>query len=251
VGTTTAPAKVWWFGGIFSVRSKARCAIHTQLESDWSPTLTVQVDVIYGPITLTSDLPNGGVGPGVVNTDYTFSSSGAYTSLGDAVEYQFDWGDGSLSLWIAPDASGTANAKHKFAAAGPYTLSARARSKTTTTLMSGWTVTLSVSILGAPSTIAATGGTLQSTLINTAFPVPLQATVRDNNNNPLPGVTVTFTAPGSGAGGTFPSGNTAVTNASGQASVPFTANGTAGSYTVTANVTPALATPASFPLTNN
>jgi len=65
-------------------------------------------------------------------------------------------------------------------------------------------------------------------------------------------VTVTFTAPGSGASARF-SGSataTAVTNSSGVATAPtLTANGTTGSYTVTATA-PGVATPASFNLTN-
>jgi hypothetical protein len=82
--------------------------------------------------------------------------------------------------------------------------------------------------------------------------------VKDANNNPLGGVTVTFTAPASGASGTFASGTfaggttaTATTNGSGLATAPtFTANGTTGSYTVTATVS-GVATPAAFNLTNN
>ncbi len=99
-------------------------------------------------------------------------------------------------------------------------------------------------------TITATEGSGQSIGVGTPFPADLQATVLDNGA-PVSGVLVTFTAPGAGAGCTFPSGNTAITNAAGQASVPVTANATAGSYTVTANITPALAVPATFNLTNN
>jgi len=54
------------------------------------------------------------------------------------------------------------------------------------------------------------------------------------------GVTVTFTGPSSGARGTFAGGTTtatATTNSSGVATAPtFTANGTTGTYTVTATV---------------
>jgi len=66
---------------------------------------------------------------------------------------------------------------------------------------------------------------------------------------------VTFTAPGSGASGTFAGTGTAtataVTNSSGVATAPaFTANGTAGGYAVTASVA-GVGTSASFSLTNN
>jgi hypothetical protein len=46
-------------------------------------------------------------------------------------------------------------------------------------------------------------GTPQSATINSAFATGLQATVKDAGNNPVSGVTVTFTAPGSGASGLF------------------------------------------------
>jgi hypothetical protein len=64
------------------------------------------------------------------------------------------------------------------------------------------------------------------------------ASVKNANNTGVAGVTITFTAPSSGASGTFAGGvNTAVTNAQGQATSPvFTANGTPGSYTVMASV---------------
>jgi len=73
--------------------------------------------------------------------------------------------------------------------------------------------------------------------------------VKDAGSNVLSGVTVTFTAPGSGASGTFAGGViTAVTDASGTAtSAVFTANGTKGSYSVTATVG---ALSATFTLTN-
>src|SRR5258706_13920774 len=94
-------------------------------------------------------------------------------------------------------------------------------------------------LAGAPASITATAGTPQSATINTQFATQLQATVRDASNNPVNGVTVTFTAPTSGASGTFAGGgNTATTNAQGVATAAvFTANGTVGGpYNVTAAV---------------
>ncbi len=104
---------------------------------------------------------------------------------------------------------------------------------------------------GPASSIAATGGTPQSATVGTAFAAALQATVRDGGNNPVSGVAVTFTAPSSGASGSFNGSSTVTTNSSGVAMAPtFTANSVAGTYTVTASVA-GVATPASFNLTNN
>ena len=96
--------------------------------------------------------------------------------------------------------------------------------------------------------ISATAGTPQSAFPGTDF-APLQATLTESGR-PVAGVTITFNAPSSGASGTFPSGNTAVTDAQGRASVAFRANSTPGSYQVTANVTPPLSPAAVFHLTN-
>src|SRR5437879_12220591 len=90
--------------------------------------------------------------------------------------------------------------------------------------------------VGVATTITTTAGTPQSATVGTAFATQLQATVKDTLNNPVSGVTVTFSAPGSGASGTFAGGvASATTNACGVATVAaFTGNTTAGGYKVTA-----------------
>ncbi|MEZ5401569.1 MAG: BACON domain-containing carbohydrate-binding protein [Bryobacteraceae bacterium] len=112
-------------------------------------------------------------------------------------------------------------------------------------------VTLNVSGQG-PTIAEVVSGSPQSAAINTTFASPLMVRVKDGGGNVYSGVNVTFTAPASGARGTFPGGvNTATvaTNASGIATSPaITANGIAGGYTVTAA---ALGTSvANFSLTN-
>jgi CSLREA domain-containing protein len=99
-------------------------------------------------------------------------------------------------------------------------------------------------------TITATAGTPQSAAINTAFATQLQATVSESGTAQS-GVPVTFTAPGSGASGTFSGGTTVNTDASGIATAPpFTANGIAnGPYDVIASIAGNTATD-TFALTN-
>src|SRR5439155_847332 len=80
---------------------------------------------------------------------------------------------------------------------------------------------------GAPGGISALGGSPQSTQVSRNFANPLVAIVRDSGGNPVPGVTVTFTAPSSGASGTFNGSTiaTAITGVNGQATSPtLTAN---------------------------
>jgi len=108
-----------------------------------------------------------------------------------------------------------------------------------------------VSPAAGVGSMVATAGAPQSTAVNTAFATALQATGRDASGNPSSGVTVTFTAPQSGASAQFSGAATAtaVTNASGVATAPaLTANGTAGSYMVTASAAGVGA--ATFNLTN-
>ncbi len=103
-------------------------------------------------------------------------------------------------------------------------------------------------------TIAATSGGGQSAVVGAPFTNTLVATVM-SGTTPASGVTVTFTAPGTGASGTFATTtpgvtDTETTNSSGVAtSQIFTANTTAGAYSVTASTSGA-ATPASYSLTN-
>ena len=128
---------------------------------------------------------------------------------------------------------------------------------TVTASVAGVTATTSFSLTntsGPAASITATSGSLQDATINTAFAAPLVATVVDSNQYPVSGASVTFTAPASGPSGAFAPNSTATdtetTNASGMAtSSMFTADATAGSYTVTATVAEVPA-PANFSLTN-
>jgi hypothetical protein len=144
------------------------------------------------------------------------------------------------SLGVATSPVFTANTE-----AGKYTVTATAKTLTTNP---GYALTNKAA---APEAITATAGTPQTATVNTAFATQLTATVTDIYGNPVAGETVTFTAPASGASGTFAGGvNTAKTNAEGVATAPiFTANGTVGSYTVTAKVG-TLTTNPGFALTN-
>jgi hypothetical protein len=112
-------------------------------------------------------------------------------------------------------------------------------------------VTLTIAPSGGAATLSPAAGTPQTAVVNTVFSTPLSVLVRDSNNRPVSGAVVTFAAPTAGPGGSFAGGlNTAASNAAGVAtSAPFTANGKAGSYSVTAS-TPGGVSAAVFLLTN-
>ena len=131
--------------------------------------------------------------------------------------------------------------------AGTYTLTA-----TDGSLASSTSTTVTVTA-GAAATVAMQAGSPQSATVNTAFTTTLTAKVTDSFGNVVPAVSVTFTAPGTGASGKFVNTTvttSATTNGAGIATATaFTANTTAGAYTVSA--TASGATSASFTLTNN
>lgn len=124
-------------------------------------------------------------------------------------------------------------------------------------------------VLASDKRIQTNAGTPQNAATSATFTVNLGAKVftQDTMSNgdgyggthsvttPLSGITVTFTiVPGAGgAGGTFPSAATTATALSdmdGIATAPaLTANGTAGTFTVTATAVGAVS-PATFTLTN-
>jgi hypothetical protein len=95
---------------------------------------------------------------------------------------------------------------------------------------------------GRPATITPGVAANESGRIDARFGVPLAVTVADSHHNPVVGAKVTFTAPRSGPGGTFPNGSQRLTtvvvktSSSGVAvAPPFTANGELGGYVVTAS----------------
>ncbi len=120
-----------------------------------------------------------------------------------------------------------------------------------TASLTGVTSAVSSATVSADSAngISAVSGSGQSAVIGAAFTSPLSVKVVDAYNNPVSGATVTFAAPGAGAGATFSTAAATATN--GTTSATATANGDASAtaYTVTASVTGA-STPASFTLTN-
>jgi len=101
-----------------------------------------------------------------------------------------------------------------------------------------------------PVLLRVVSGDSQSAQVGSPFGLPLAVMAVDASTNPVTGVTVTFSAPGSGAGATFGAGNTAVTDSRGIAQVQnISANAAAGTYQVVASAAgvPASAT---FTLTN-
>jgi adhesin/invasin len=91
---------------------------------------------------------------------------------------------------------------------------------------------------GKPATITAGVAATESTAAGTRFPIRLAVTIADKDDNPVPGITVKFSAPASGATGRFAGKKRTVvvkTDADGVAVAPaFVANRAQGGYVVRA-----------------
>jgi hypothetical protein len=140
VGTKSASHK-WTTAGTKTVKAQARCSIHTSVVSTWSTALSV---TITAPETISTPTKPSGPTTGKANGNYTFTTSGSVSSLGHSVQYQFDWGDGSKSAWLAV---GTKSASHIWGNSGNYTVKAQARCSINTSVLSasstGATIVLS------------------------------------------------------------------------------------------------------------
>jgi hypothetical protein len=188
----------------------------------------------FNAVVTTSTTP-GIVGTPVVGTTVTFT---AQASPGGA-SGTFPNGTSSETQTTNSSGVATSDALISNGITGTYTVIASAAGTTTSTAI--FTVTNTAN----PTTFTVTGGDAQSATVSTAFGTALSATVMGVDaagaTVPVVGAVVTFTAPATGASGTFGDSlsnvTTAVTNSSGVATAAtFTANATTGSYTVVAKV---------------
>lgn len=99
--------------------------------------------------TVSSPAILSGTSSGTTGTSYTYTTGGSVSNLGHPVQYQFDWeGDGTeLSSW------GSATQSKTWSAAGTYYVRTRTRCATDTTVISGWSSSLSVSISASCDTM--------------------------------------------------------------------------------------------------
>ncbi|PCH59326.1 MAG: hypothetical protein COC19_07225 [SAR86 cluster bacterium] len=215
------PSHTYQSPGAYDVSLTASSALAAALGTD----INLGYVLVIGPDVDFSSAPTAGSSPLTVN----FSDQ---TIIGAPItDWAWAFGDGGSSTSQHPE--------HIYTIAGSYQVSL------TITDIDGCTRTVSKPTFitvsaGAPDNLAVTSGAGQSTINSTTFTNTLIATIIDANANPVPGESVTFTAPAAGASGSFASTGTSTevvaTNASGQAiSSLFTANATAGSYSVIAS----------------
>jgi uncharacterized repeat protein (TIGR01451 family) len=102
--------------------------------------------------------------------------------------------------------------------------------------------------LGPPALVTLISGSGQTTTVHDTASNPLVVRITDSTGAPLEGVSVTFSAPSTGATSVLAS-NPVLTDANGLASTAITANETSGNYAIVASVS-GVALGASFDVTN-
>ncbi|HEY4355009.1 MAG TPA: MBG domain-containing protein [Acidobacteriaceae bacterium] len=235
-----------------------------------SGTISGQMSVTdnqYGassPVTQVMSL-NGTATPGVVATSIVLSGL-ANTTAGTAQTVTVKAYDassnvaatyrGTVTFSSTDTASGVLPAAYTFTAADngvhSFTVTLKTADDRQTVFVTDGSLSTSVAVkvsAAAAVSFAPTLGTPQSAFINTQFSARLVGKVVDAYGNGVPGITVTFSVPASGASATLSTTFPLTTDSLGEAGLVVTANGTAGSYDVTATAA-GLATPATFALTN-
>jgi len=170
---------------------------------------------------------------------YSASVSGGSGALGGTITFS----SGPEQLCVASVSNGTASCSGALGPAGTVLASYSGDNADAPS----WG---STSNPYGPVHITAIWGAVQGVKVGKYISYPLIAGVTNAAGIGVPGVPVTFTAPTTGATGTFSSYATVATNSGGSAIAPaFKANGKAGSYSVVATA-PGVPGAAVFSLTN-
>ena len=89
-----------------------------------------------------------GLATGLAGTSYAYTSGGSLSDHFHAVQYQFDWGNGTYSGWLQV---GTTSASNAWPAAGTYGVKVQARCVTNPTVVSAYSAVKSVTISSSAS----------------------------------------------------------------------------------------------------
>jgi subtilisin family serine protease len=216
-----------------------------RVSADGYQQASTRVQVGGGALAIsTTSLPQGQVGTPYAQT---------LTAMNGVPPYSWSLTAGTLPAGLVWNAASGLISGTPSAPATGLLLTFRVTDSSNPPQSASATLNLNIVMAAQTRTVTAFAGTPQSAPAGTVFPILLAAQVRDASGTAVVGAAVTFTAPASGASGTFAGFGataTAVTNASGIATAPaFTANAITGSYAVTAS-TPNATAPALFSLTN-
>lgn len=223
----TAPGISAGTTAIFNLTNRAGAAASITADPGTTPQSS-RINIAFpNPLRVTVADSHGNPVTGATVT-YTAPSSGASTQLSSSTNVT----DSSGKALVTAVANG---------ASGNYAVTA-----STSGPSSPATFNLT-NVAGPPATIEILSGNAQTVAVGAAFS-QLIVTVRDGSGNRLPGQTLTFLSPRSGASASAIASSIS-TDASGQAAFSVTANTVAGTYFVEISG-PGVVTPAVFQLTN-
>jgi PKD domain len=127
----------WTSPGTYNVRVKARCQLHQDVESAWSETTPVVITTT-GEVINAPDLPSSITGFTEINNDISVFCYSTYNNLGHAMEYRFDFGDGTISDWLPFNGGYYHTVTYAWTTTGVYTIRAQARCAEHTDIESPW-----------------------------------------------------------------------------------------------------------------
>jgi hypothetical protein len=187
-------------------------------------------------ISATDVISNGFNFIGIKPAATTLLASDQFGTLGSPANPQLGAlkNNGGMTLTRAPLAGSPLINTGKATLVAPVTLDQRGYAR-----IVGAKADIGAFEVQAGNAVGIVVGNLQSTKVTTAFANNLQAIVTDPNGGLVSGAKVTFVGPSFGAGPEFSGKGTAgsaMTNASGIASIPIQANTLAGVYNVNASV---------------
>lgn len=145
--SSTSQSHAWNVATVYNVQAQARCAVNPLLITGFTDPLHV---TITGSTAIVEEIsvPNApsGSSTGDVDTGYTFTLSGATSSVGHSVEYRVNWGDGTpVTDWAS-----TTSLTHSWSTTGAFLITCQARCTTDTDVVSAWsdnhTITISTTV---------------------------------------------------------------------------------------------------------
>ena len=217
----------------FTLRNLAARALRLRRIGHWQRTTTIDAQC-REPLQVIVTAA-GGRPVAAATVIFTLGSTGASASAGSAGAAAATFSTGDTHATVTTAANGIATSPRFSANGVAGTLIATVTLQGTSQRTRFWLRNHA----GTPANISAGVAASESTALRAGFPIPLAVTVTDAHGNPVPDTPVTFTAPASGASGSF-HGRRRVnvrTDTRGVAvAPPFTANELAGGYVVKATV---------------
>lgn len=138
----TTASHAWSTTGNVSITVSARCKVSNSVVAT---SAGLAVNVLPVEAVSTPGTPTGNQSP-IVNTNEEYTTSGSTCNLGHPVEYSFNWGDGTSSVW-----STSTTASHAWSTTGSLSVTVSARCAVSNSV-SATSTALAISVIDSPYT---------------------------------------------------------------------------------------------------